>query len=119
MARVASEIRAQAALQREPRRILRRVNRAIAEASDDGTVLTRAMSGRLARGIPNRAVRAIEHGGSIAPFPAQNWATGAFRAEAGRRDGGELLSLWAGQAAPLARHTDAGELFAELAVGLG
>jgi nitronate monooxygenase len=93
--------------------------RAIAEASDDGTVLTRAMSGRLARGIPNRAVRTIEHGGSIAPFPAQNWATGAFRAEAGRRDGGELLSLWAGQAAPLARHTDAGELFAELVAGLG
>ncbi len=40
MARVASEIRAQAALQREPRRILRRVNRAIAEASDDGVFCT-------------------------------------------------------------------------------
>jgi nitronate monooxygenase len=93
--------------------------RAIAEASDDGTVLTRAMSGRLSRGIPNRAVWAIEEGGSIAPFPAQNWATGAFRAEAGRRDEGELLSLWAGQAAPLARHADAGELFAELVAGLG
>jgi nitronate monooxygenase len=93
--------------------------RAIAEASDDGTMLTRAMSGRLARGIPNRAVRTIEQGGSIAPFPAQNWATGAFRAEAGRRDEGELLSLWAGQAAPLARRADAGELFAELVAGLG
>lgn len=93
--------------------------RAIAEASDDGTVLTRAMSGRLSRGIPNRAVRAIEGDGRIAPFPAQNWATGAFRAEAGRRDEGELLSLWAGQAAPLARHADAGELFAELVAGLG
>ncbi|MGN6273125.1 MAG: NAD(P)H-dependent flavin oxidoreductase [Protaetiibacter sp.] len=93
--------------------------RAIAESGDDGTVLTRAMSGRLARGIPNRAVRTIEAGGSIAPFPAQNWATGAFRAEAGRRDAGELLSLWAGQAAPLARHADAGALFAELVAGLG
>jgi nitronate monooxygenase len=92
---------------------------AIAELADDGTVLTRAMSGRLARGIPNRAVRTIEAEGRIAPFPAQNWATGAFRAEAGRRDEGELLSLWAGQAAPLARHADAGELFAELAAGLG
>ena len=90
---------------------------AIAAASDDGTVLTRAMSGRLARGIPNRAVRAIEHGGIIAPFPAQNWATGAFRAEAGRRDEGELLSLWAGQAAPLARFADAETLFSELAAG--
>src|SRR5690606_39439912 len=40
--------------------------RAIAEASDDGTVLTRAMSGRLARGVPNRAVRTIVQGCSIA-----------------------------------------------------
>lgn len=91
--------------------------RAIAQSSDDGTVLTRAMSGRLARGIPNRAVRDIEADGRMAPFPAQNWATGVFRAEAGRRDEGELLSLWAGQAAPLARHSDAGELFAELRAG--
>lgn len=91
--------------------------RAIASVADDGTVLTRAMSGRLSRGIPNRAVRTIEADGRIAPFPAQNWATGAFRAEAGRRDEGELLSLWAGQAAPLARAADAGELFAELAAG--
>jgi len=92
--------------------------RAIAQLSDDGTVLTRAMSGRLARGVPNRAVRDIEASGAIAPFPAQNWATGAFRAEAARRDDGELLSLWAGQAAPLARHSDAGDLMAELAAGL-
>ena len=92
--------------------------RAIASLADDGTVLTRAMSGRLSRGIPNRAVRTIEQGGGVAPFPAQNWATGAFRAEAGRRDEGQLLSLWAGQAAPLARHTDAAELFAELVAGL-
>lgn len=92
---------------------------AIAGLRDDETVLTRAMSGRLSRGIRNRAVRTIEADGRIAPFPAQNWATGAFRAEAGRRDEGELLSLWAGQAAPLARHADAGGLFAELVAGLG
>lgn len=91
---------------------------AIAQLTDDGTALTRALSGRLARGIPNQAMRDIEASGRIAPFPAQNWATGAFRAEAARRDEGELLSLWAGQAAPLARHTDAAELFAELAAGL-
>ncbi|PZQ88280.1 MAG: 2-nitropropane dioxygenase [Leifsonia xyli] len=91
---------------------------AVATASADDTVLTRAMSGRLARGIPNRAVREIEASERIAPFPAQNWATGVFRAEAARRDEGELLSLWAGQAAPLARHTDAVELFAELVAGV-
>ena len=76
------------------------------------------MSGRLARGIPNRAVRAIERGGVIAPFPVQNWLTARFRAEAGRRGIGELQSLWAGQAAPLARDEDADAVFAELAAGV-
>ncbi len=91
---------------------------AIMAASAHATVLTRAMSGRLARGIPNRVVRTIEDGGVIAPFPVQNWLTGRFRAEAGRRGLGELQSLWAGQAAPLARHADADAVFTELAAGV-
>ncbi|MFC8679902.1 NAD(P)H-dependent flavin oxidoreductase [Microbacterium ureisolvens] len=91
---------------------------AIADASDTATVLTRAMSGRLARGIPNRAMREIETTGIIAPFPAQNWLTGQFRAEAGRRGDGDLVSLWAGQAAGLAPSDDAAEVFAELVAGV-
>jgi nitronate monooxygenase len=91
---------------------------AIARAADTGTVLTRAMSGRLARGIPNRAVREIERDGAIAPFPAQNWLTGVFRAAAATRDDPELLSLWAGQAAALATRDDAADVLAELAAGV-
>ncbi|WEG09549.1 DUF561 domain-containing protein [Microbacterium horticulturae] len=91
---------------------------AIAAATDTTTVLTRAMSGRLSRGIPNRAMRAIETAGQIAPFPAQNWLTGQFRAEAGKRGLGEYQSLWAGQTAALATRADAAEVFAELAAGL-
>jgi nitronate monooxygenase len=92
--------------------------RAIAESTDTGTVLTRAMSGRLARGIPNHAVRSIEASDMIAPFPAQNWLTGAFRAAAATRDDGELLSLWAGQSAALATLDDAQEVFDELRAGV-
>ncbi|MCM3695692.1 NAD(P)H-dependent flavin oxidoreductase [Microbacterium oleivorans] len=89
---------------------------ALASATDTDTVLTRAMSGRLARGIPNRAVHTIERAGAIAPFPAQNWLTGAFRSAAPHdRD---LVSLWAGQAAGLSRQDDAAAVFAELAAGL-
>lgn len=91
---------------------------AIRGATDTSTVLTRAMSGRLARGIPNRAMREIETSGVIAPFPAQNWLTGQFRAEAGKRGDGELVSLWAGQAAGLATREDAADVFTELAAGL-
>lgn len=92
--------------------------RRIRSVAAQGTVLTRAMSGRLARGIPNRAMRHIEASGLIAPFPEQNWLTGRFRSVAAARDDGELLSLWAGQGAPLARADDAAEVFAELQAGL-
>jgi len=92
--------------------------RAIADASDTGTVLTRAMSGRLARGIPNRAMREIETTGLVAPFPAQNWLTGVFRSAAAAQDRGDLLSLWAGQSSALATREDAADVFAELRRGV-
>lgn len=91
---------------------------AIRTTAADESVLTRAMSGRLSRGVRNRAVRAIEAGGVIAPFPTQNWLTGKFRAPAGQQNLGELQSLWLGQGAPLATLDSADEVFAELAAGL-
>ncbi|MBS1907344.1 MAG: nitronate monooxygenase [Actinobacteria bacterium] len=91
---------------------------AIRATTADGAVLTRAMSGRLARGARNRAVAEIEAAGSVAPFPAQNWITGRFRAPAGQQNRGELQSLWLGQSAPLARYETAAQAFAELAAGV-
>ena len=83
-----------------------------------GTVLTRAMSGRLARGAPNETTRSIEETGEIAPFPAQNWLTGQFRRAAADRGLGEMQSLWLGQAGQCSRFEDAQDLFAELAAGV-
>jgi nitronate monooxygenase len=65
------------------------------------TVLTRAYSGRLGRGIPNRIARELTDPRLHAPFPVQNWLTGQFRAKAAQLDIPELMSLWAGQSAPL------------------
>lgn len=90
---------------------------ALGQIAADDTVLTRAVTGRLARGIRNRLVETLE-ACDIAPFPAQSWVVGPVRTEANRRGLGELQSLWAGQAAPLARHDDAHDVFAELAAGL-
>ncbi len=90
---------------------------ALGAAAADDTVLTRAATGRWARGIPNRLIETVETGG-IAPFPAQSWVVGALRAEANRRGLGDLQSLWSGQGAPLARFDDADEVFAELAAGV-
>lgn len=91
---------------------------AIRTTTAEGTVLTRAMSGRLARGARNRAVRAIEASGTIAPFPMQNWLTGRFRTIANEQGLGELQSLWMGQAASLAQSRTASEAFAELLAGV-
>ena len=79
------------------------------------TVLTRALSGRLARGIPNRITREITE---PAPFPVQNWLTSQFRPIAAERGNAELLSLWAGQAASLATETDAAVLLRALVAGI-
>ena len=75
-------------------------------------MLTRASSGRLARGIPNRLTREI--GDDVAPFPLQNWLTGVLRMAAAERDDPELLALWCGQAAPLVELDDAEALFRRL-----
>ena len=91
---------------------------AIGATAAHETVLTRAMSGRLARGARNRVVREIEAGGVIAPFPVQNWLTGKFRVEAVRQGRGDLQSLWMGQSAALALHDDVRAVFDELAAGL-
>lgn len=81
------------------------------------TVLTRVLSGRLARGIPNRIVAELNDAATIAPFPAQNWLTGRFRPQAAAQGNTGLMSLWAGQAAPLIRHDSAAAVLAELLAG--
>lgn len=91
--------------------------RAIVRSAAHDSVLTTAMSGRLSRGLPNRAVRELEAEAPL-PFPAQNWLTGQFRSLAAAQDRAELLSLWVGQAAPLAIFAEAGDLYRELVAGL-
>ncbi|MCQ6269294.1 nitronate monooxygenase [Pseudarthrobacter sp. R1] len=81
------------------------------------TVLTRTLSGRLARGIPNRIIAELEEAGTVAPFPVQNWLTGRFRPQAAAKGNTDLMSLWAGQSAPLLKHDTAAEVLAELLAG--
>jgi nitronate monooxygenase len=93
------------------------VHRAALRERSGHTVLTRALSGRLARGIPNRITQLSPD--RIAPFPVQNWLTGRFRPTAAERGVSDLMSLWAGQASPLIRHTDARTLVESLARDAG
>lgn len=76
---------------------------AILAAGEDQTRLTRAFSGRFARGIVNRFMEEVEPSGDILPFPLQNSLTRPLRREASRQGRAEFLSLWAGQGLRLAR----------------
>ncbi|HXE44665.1 MAG TPA: nitronate monooxygenase [Conexibacter sp.] len=78
------------------------------------TALTRAFSGRTARGIVNRFLR--EHDAAApSAYPAVHHLTAPLRAAARERGDGEAINLWAGQAHALARDRPAGELVAQLA----
>jgi nitronate monooxygenase len=88
---------------------------ALSAAKEDATSVTRAFSGRHARGIRNRVIDEFESDPeSIAPYPLQNALTRAMRNAAAASGRAEYLSLWAGQALRLARRIDAGELVRQL-----
>ncbi len=83
---------------------------AITRAHEDRTTLTRAYSGRPARGIVNAFLEEAEASGAIAPFPQQNALTRPMRNAAAKAGDIERLSLWAGQGVRLARRMKAAEL---------
>ena len=92
---------------------------AILDAHEDQTRVTRAFSGRPARGIVNRFMGEVEapwwpQQFSILPFPLQNALTRPLRAAAGKQGRAEFLSLWAGQGVRMARRMKAADLVAAL-----
>jgi nitronate monooxygenase len=91
---------------------------AILSAREDQTRITRAFSGRPARGIENRFMTEVEfnhNDDAILPFPLQNALTRPLRTAAAKQGRAEFLSLWAGQGVRLARRQSAAELIARLA----
>ena len=83
--------------------------RAIEDVPDDATALTRAFSGRYARGIENDFMREMREVEAPA-YPVQNRLTQPLRAAAAAAGDASAMSLWAGQAVKLATPGDAGEL---------
>lgn len=69
-------------------------------AKQDDTVLTRAFSGRIARGLRNLFIdRMAVYEKDILPFPIQNAITGPMRLQAKKQANTNFMSLWAGQRA--------------------
>jgi nitronate monooxygenase len=84
---------------------------AILNASRDSTVITRAFSGRPARGLPNKFIQTlIGREDSILPYPLQNAFTRGMRTAAALQGNPDFLSLWAGQGLTRARSMSAADL---------
>jgi nitronate monooxygenase len=82
-------------------------------SGDAPTALTRAFSGRTARGIVNRFMR--DHAAAPIAYPHIHHATTPLRADARRRGDAQGFNLWAGQAHPLATEAPAAQIVRELA----
>jgi nitronate monooxygenase len=93
---------------------------ALLRAASDGapsgaTAITRAFSGRPARGLTNAFTGLLAGNESaILPYPLQNALTRPMRAAAAAQGNAEFLSLWAGQGVARSRQMPAGELTAKL-----
>lgn len=71
---------------------------ALLESTEESTVITKAFSGRPARGIRNAFMRRWDESGlEPLPFPTQNTVTRDIRNAANRQGNSDYMSLWAGQ----------------------
>jgi nitronate monooxygenase len=79
------------------------------------TTLTRAFTGRLARGISNRITKDIS-GKEIQflPFPLQTAFVSSLRKAALDQQKWDIVMFWSGQIAPILKHTKASELMHSL-----
>jgi nitronate monooxygenase len=91
---------------------------ALAQATDETTVITNVMTGRPARGVANRVMREV---GPISPdaptFPHAATALGPLKAAAEKLGRVDFTNLWAGQAVRMGREMPAAELTRSLAGG--
>jgi len=89
--------------------------KAVLNYSDTDTMLTRAFSGRWARGIRNTFMDEIEKSGLPVPdYPVQNSLTGSIRASAQKNDNNQMTNMWAGQSAPKIKLSSTTEIFNEM-----
>ncbi|SDM13194.1 nitronate monooxygenase [Oryzisolibacter propanilivorax] len=88
---------------------------AMARAEGSDTRITRAYSGRPARGIVNAMMEQLDaHADTLPPYPVQNALTAPLRRAAAAQGRADYLSLWAGQGVGLARALPAAQLVALL-----
>ncbi|WP_394172490.1 NAD(P)H-dependent flavin oxidoreductase [Guptibacillus hwajinpoensis] len=88
--------------------------KAIMNAAEENTVITKSFSGKEARGIENDFIRLMNDNAFIAQYPIQNTLTKSIRKEAANQGNADYMSLWAGQGTRLNKEMTVKELFEEL-----
>ncbi|MFC0562094.1 NAD(P)H-dependent flavin oxidoreductase [Halalkalibacter alkalisediminis] len=85
--------------------------KAILQALDDATVLTRSFSGKWARGLNNVFIEEMKaYEDQLPDFPIQNILTKQLRQVAAKENNMDFMSLWSGQSPLLAKDQSVGEL---------
>jgi nitronate monooxygenase len=89
--------------------------KAVQEANDTDTVLTKSFTGRWARGIKNTFIDQLDNSGvSLPPFPYQGGLTAAIRKTANEKGKKEFISLWCGQSGGNAQLQSTSDIFNKL-----
>ncbi|QDI90320.1 nitronate monooxygenase [Salicibibacter halophilus] len=87
----------------------------ILNRTEADTMITKAFSGKEARGITNRFMAEMaDHRAHIPPYPIQNAVTKDIRKAAGQQKNPDYMSLWAGQGTRLSKSQTAEDLFNQL-----
>ena len=92
---------------------------AVLAASDTATVLTRAFSGRWARGIRNGFIQRIDEKDITIPYYTfQNQLLSGIRAYAQKNNIKDLIALWAGQSAGMSTRRSTHQIITKLVAEL-
>lgn len=87
---------------------------ALAAARPEGTMATRAFSGRLGRSLRTAYAEAALNGPEPAPYPIQRALTAQMRSVAAKSGKVDAMQAWAGQSAGMAQAEPAGALVTRL-----
>ncbi|WP_026676191.1 NAD(P)H-dependent flavin oxidoreductase [Fictibacillus gelatini] len=83
---------------------------AILECEETDLQLTRAFSGKMARGIRNSFMAEMEKESDLPPYPVQNALTNDIRKASAAKKNREYVHMWAGQAAPMSKKQPAARI---------
>lgn len=86
---------------------------AILNSGEQATTLTKAFTGKYARGLRNKFSEQLKEA-TTAPYPVQHYLTQPIRKESARQNNREYMSLWMGENSYLAKEASVKEIIETL-----